>query len=141
MRVLIGVDESPHADTTLEFVRRLSWSADTVLIVASAVHLPFGAYAETYAPVAMDVGLWLEQLTRLHGEVATRGARKLTEAGLQAQMRVLQGDPREALIAEAQRERCDLMVVGSHGHSGLEKLLMGSVAAHWSTTPRAAPWS
>lgn len=130
MRVLIGVDGSPHAETTLEFVRRMSWQAGTTMIVASAVQLPFGAYAETYAPVAMDIGIWLEQLTAMHRDVASRGARTLTEAGLEAEMRVLPGDPREALIAEARKERSDLIVVGSHGHSGLEKILMGSVATH-----------
>jgi nucleotide-binding universal stress UspA family protein len=108
----------------------MSWPANTEIVVVSAVQLPFGAYSETYAPVAMDLGVWLEELTKLHKEVASRGARKLADAGLHAQGRVLQGDPREALIDEAKKERADLVVVGSHGRTGLEKLLMGSVATH-----------
>ena len=43
---------------------------------------------------------------------------------------MLVGDPREALIEMARREGADLIVVGSHGRSGLTKLLMGSVASH-----------
>jgi nucleotide-binding universal stress UspA family protein len=43
---------------------------------------------------------------------------------------VLQGDPREMLIEEARSERADLVVVGSHGRTGLDRLLMGSVASH-----------
>ncbi len=43
---------------------------------------------------------------------------------------MLQGDPREALVETARLEEADLLVVGSHGHTGLAKVVMGSVAAH-----------
>jgi nucleotide-binding universal stress UspA family protein len=108
----------------------MSWPADTEIIVSSSVELPFGPYVETYAPVAVDVGVWIEELTKLHKDIASRGARKLADAGLRTQERVLEGDPREALIEEARKERADLIVVGSHGRTGLEKLVMGSVATH-----------
>lgn len=130
MKVLIGVDDSAHAETTLEFVRRMPWPEGTAMIVVSSVQMPFAAYTEAYAPVAVDVGAWLDALTKLHQDVATRGARKLADAGLRAQERVLQGDPREALLEEAKKERADLIVVGSHGRTGIDKLLMGSVATH-----------
>jgi nucleotide-binding universal stress UspA family protein len=130
MKVLIGVDDSAHAETTLEFVRKLPWPSTTAMVVVSAMQWPSGAYSETYAPVAVDIGPWLEELTKLHEDVASRGARKLVDAGLHAEGRVMQGDPREVLIEEAKKERADLIVVGSHGRTGLEKLVMGSVASH-----------
>jgi nucleotide-binding universal stress UspA family protein len=132
MKVLIGLDDSAHANTTLEFVRRLSWPAETDVVVCSAVQLPLMAYAssESYVPVAVDTTGWLEELTKLHEDLVSRAARKLADAGLRTQARVLQGDPREALIEEVRKEHADLLVVGSHGRTGLEKLLMGSVASH-----------
>ena len=130
MKVLVGVDDSPHAETTLEFVRRMPWAADTEFIVVSAVQLPFGVYSEMYVPVTLDVGALLEDLTKWHKEVVSRAARKLADSGLRTQERVLQGDPREALIEEAKKERADLIVVGSHGRTGIEKLVIGSVATH-----------
>lgn len=132
MKVMIGVDGSAHAETTLEFVRRMSWPAGTAMIVVSAVQLPSVAYSswESFLPATMDTGTWLMDLTKAHEDLASRAARTLADAGLQSQSRVLQGDPREALIDEAKKERADLMVVGSHGRTGLEKLLMGSVASH-----------
>ena len=40
------------------------------------------------------------------------------------------GDPRAVLTEEARRIGADLLVLGSHGRSGLAKLVLGSVAAH-----------
>jgi len=42
----------------------------------------------------------------------------------------VRGDPREALVLAAESDQADLVVVGSHGRSGLTKLLLGSVASH-----------
>ncbi len=130
MRVLVGVDDSPHSELTLEFVRSMSWPAGSTIVVASAAQLPSGAYSETYAPVAVDVSVWLKELTQLHEGIASRGARRLAEAGLNTRALVLQGDPRETLVETARTEHADMVVVGSHGRTGLEKLLMGSVASH-----------
>jgi nucleotide-binding universal stress UspA family protein len=130
MKVLIGVDDSKHAEATLEFVKRMPWPANTSMIVASAVHLPPGAYSESFAPIAVDMSVWLEELTTLHKDLVARATRTLTDAGLKAEGRVLQGDPREGLIDLARQERVDLIVVGSHGRTGLAKFLMGSVASH-----------
>jgi len=130
MKVLIGVDDSEHAKTTLEFVRKVTWPKDTSMTVVSTVQLPIGGYPNPYAPAGVDVVIWLEELTKLHESLVSRGAKTLADAGIKAHTRVLQGDPRETLIEEAQKERADLIVVGSHGRSGIEKALLGGVASH-----------
>jgi universal stress protein A len=43
---------------------------------------------------------------------------------------MVQGDPRDALVETARQDRVDLIIVGSHGRTGLSKLLLGSVASH-----------
>jgi nucleotide-binding universal stress UspA family protein len=72
----------------------------------------------------------LERIREFQGELVERSRKKLADAGLQAEGRVIEGDPRESLLELARREFVDLIVVGSHGRTGLEKLLMGSVASH-----------
>ncbi len=42
--------------------------------------------------------------------------------------RYLEGGPIHEIVAFAEREHVDLIVMGSHGRSGLARLLMGSVA-------------
>jgi nucleotide-binding universal stress UspA family protein len=39
-----------------------------------------------------------------------------------------EGDPATAILQIAEERRCDLVVMGSHGRTGLARLLMGSVA-------------
>jgi nucleotide-binding universal stress UspA family protein len=48
--------------------------------------------------------------------------------GISVKGRVIGGDPKEALIVAAQQQAADLIVVGSHGRHGLERLFLGSVA-------------
>ena len=45
-------------------------------------------------------------------------------------VKVLPGDPREALVDTVRAENADLLVVGSHGRTGISKLMLGSVASH-----------
>lgn len=53
-----------------------------------------------------------------------------------AEFRVVEGDSAEQIVRVAQEARCDLIVMGSHGRTGLARLLMGSVA---EKTLRNAP--
>jgi nucleotide-binding universal stress UspA family protein len=41
---------------------------------------------------------------------------------------VLSGDPAEAIVEAAGRHGCDTIVMGTHGHTGIKKMLLGSVA-------------
>jgi nucleotide-binding universal stress UspA family protein len=130
MKVLIGVDESPYSQAALEFVQRISWPGVSRMIVVSALApeaSSFGAYEPASAVRAAGM---VERIREHQRELVERCQKQLTDVGLQAEGRVVEGDPREALIEVARREFVDLIVVGSHGRTGLQKLLMGSVASH-----------
>ena len=53
---------------------------------------------------------------------------KVGKAGLQATAEVLEGHPRIAVADHAKKWGADLVLVGSHGTSGLVRFLLGSVA-------------
>lgn len=58
----------------------------------------------------------------------------LAKSGLpQAVPRVLGGDARMLIVEEAKARNSDLVVVGTHGRKGVEKLILGSVA-EWTMT-------
>jgi len=53
---------------------------------------------------------------------------KPADPTVQYEQRMLTGDPAGALVDFAKEEQIDLIVLGTHGRSGLSRLLMGSVA-------------
>jgi universal stress protein A len=54
--------------------------------------------------------------------------------GISLQSLFLEGRPFEQIIQAAEEEKVDLIVLGSHGRSGLARLLMGSVAERVTAT-------
>lgn len=130
MRVLIAIDDSPCSRAALDFVRTSPWAAQSKVIVVSAVRPAVMAYSEIYVPPAAAVEELLEEQKKIHQDLVSQAERRLRDAGLATEARVLIGDPREAILEVASEEKVDLVVVGSHGRSGLTKLLMGSVASH-----------
>ena len=53
---------------------------------------------------------------------------KAKKAGVRAKSILLEGVPHEQIARTARRQRADLVVVGTHGRTGLAKLFLGSVA-------------
>jgi nucleotide-binding universal stress UspA family protein len=130
MKIVLGVDDSPHSRAAVDYVRTMKWPAGTRVIVLSVARIPVGAYAMVDMPAASSGAEWLDEQVKFHEEVAARTERELREAGIETEARVVRGDPREALVLAAESDHADLVVVGSHGRSGLTKLLLGSVASH-----------
>ncbi len=61
------------------------------------------------------------------GELTKRVA-TLCEAGIGARWIVRSGMPAEEIVDAAAKERADMIVIGTHGRSGLPRLILGSVA-------------
>lgn len=128
MKILLAVDGSAHAREAADEIRRRPWPSGTVVRVLSAV--------QTVLPPAMDFGLAgpltfdqiQQEQTRNARELTDEVARTLKKASLQTETAVRDGDPRTVILDEAKDWGADLIVLGSHGHSGLARWLLGSVA-------------
>lgn len=60
--------------------------------------------------------------------VALAGAARFEQLGFRAAALVRSGDPAHEIVACANQERAGLIVLGTRGHTGLRRLLLGSVA-------------
>lgn len=128
MIVIIGIDDSPFSKAAIEHVAKSAWPSGTRFVVISAVAPIFIGPGEAAAPDAI-ARLMAEQ-EKYHREIAERDATRLREAGFKAEDRVIIGDPRTAIVELANTQRADLVVVGSHGRTGIKRLLLGSVAEY-----------
>ncbi|HET7501340.1 MAG TPA: universal stress protein [Kofleriaceae bacterium] len=133
--IIAGCDLSKPSDSALERAIGIAQlhRAKIVLVHAQA----------SDAPVAEVDNAILEQLgevsAAIRAEEAVRLADKLAEIealGLRAAVISRIGAPDEVLASAAHDEAADLIVVGTHGHTGVSRFLLGSVA---NTTIRRAP--
>jgi nucleotide-binding universal stress UspA family protein len=130
MKIILGVDGSPCSAAAAEFVKRMSWPAGSTVEVIRAVPPVLVAIPEAYLMQAdrLDV-LRMNLLVESHKYVEDVSC-DLLGIGLTIDAKVIEDDPRGALVEAARASGADLLVVGSHGRSGLSKLFMGSVSSH-----------
>jgi len=65
---------------------------------------------------------------KLAEELLSRATEKLCSAGFKVTSSVKEGDARSVILKHAESWRADLIMVGSHGRTGLDRFLMGSVS-------------
>jgi nucleotide-binding universal stress UspA family protein len=129
MKILLPVDASPYSAEAVRAVSKRPWPSGTKVRVLSAVEIvglpPMG-------PLMYDVGGSLTELQQQRTKEATqlteRVAHSLAASGLATETAVHDGDPRSVIVDEAKDWRADLIVLGSHGYTGIKKWLLGSVA-------------
>lgn len=53
-------------------------------------------------------------------------AHELSEQGIQTKALIVQGDIVDSILNEANKKNIDLIIMGSHGYSGITRVLLGS---------------
>ena len=130
MKLLIAVDNSDCSNAAIIEVLRLGWPKDTKVVLLTAVRSDVFLPSDLLVSAAAEIERMIEKDADQAAEHLRAVVPGLTAAGLAVDTRVRRGDARLAIVDTAIEEKVDLVVVGSHGRSGLEKLLMGSVASH-----------
>lgn len=127
MKVLLAIDGSAPSQDAIEAVAERPWPGGSTLRILSVI--------QPYTPPVTEMVLasaTLEDIRQRQTQEAkelTRQAReRLAGTGLSLDTAVSEGDPRTAIVDAAKEWQADLIVVGSHGRTGLTRLVMGSVA-------------
>ena len=126
-RILVAVDFSPHASNALEWARAFADSFRAKLILLHVIDHIRGPVAGLGAETGgvADVA----PLYELREETDKR-MEELKALIPDAQTVVREASPPAAIVDAALELNCQMIVMGTHGHSGLEHLLLGSVAEY-----------
>jgi nucleotide-binding universal stress UspA family protein len=128
--ILLATDFSVHAEIAraraAQLARRLG--ARVICVHATIMdnarpdgfELASGHVEEFRTAVQRDVAAKRSQLDAM--------ARELEAQGIAAEARLLDGPPADAVCDAAREFDAELVILGSHGHTGFERLLLGSVA-------------
>lgn len=125
MRILVAVDGSDMAARAARHVVALARS----LKQPPELHV---LYVDPPLLAGAARALGKEATARYHAEsgrfATRRAATAFKRAGLAFQEHLLIGDPAPTILGLDRSIRCDLIVMGSHGRSALQNVLLGSVA-------------
>ncbi|MEO7911780.1 MAG: universal stress protein [Roseiflexaceae bacterium] len=139
-RVMVPLDGSPLAAQALPLAADLAERARAELLLMQAVEASIQGYP-TIAPLSRPDLMPSEMLGRLRalaGQLLNAQAAMLRDRGLPVTTHVVTGHAAEAIIDEAARQSVDLLVISTHGYSGLKRWALGSVTdkvLHAATTP------
>jgi nucleotide-binding universal stress UspA family protein len=118
--ILHPTDFSDRSQNAFKLACALARDYAACLLVVHVVPTPLAVYVE---------GMVAEPLTEFRDEVhAQLCALRPDDPAVRPEYFTLEGDPTHEILQFAQDHACDLIVLGTHGRTGLGRLLMGSVA-------------
>jgi nucleotide-binding universal stress UspA family protein len=129
---LLADDGSAGARAAAEKLLRWPIFAGLPLRVLSVAAQPVPwepAFPTKYAPSDGDaIREGREAAVEAHRRIAADTADRLRRAGLSAEADVRAGDAAHEIVAAARETGADVVVMGTRGHTGLARLVLGSVA-------------
>jgi len=133
MKILLPVDGSEGSKRATESIAERPWPEGTEVRVLSVVELALSGLQAAFEIPAIDAARLEAQRAAAmqRAQKAIADAREVLEtAGLKASesISVLVASPKDIILEEASTWGADLIVLGSHGHGGAVRFLLGSTS-------------
>jgi len=123
-KILVPTDGSDEGDRAVAHAADLAAAHGAELVAVYVVN------TASYGGLPMETSIeGITQVLENEGESALDRVRELAAArDVAVTGRLVQGTPSREIVATGDGEDCDLIVMGTHGRGGLNRLLLGSVA-------------
>ncbi|HUE82464.1 MAG TPA: universal stress protein [Pyrinomonadaceae bacterium] len=151
MKILIGYDGSDCSEAALDDLQKagLPPVADALIMSVTEVWLPSPLSTDDIVEQAMEIEVPAD-MKRVYAKasIAVKEAEAMAAKARdrlrgafprwQIEIEASSGSPAWELVAKADQWEPDLIVVGSHGHSGIKRLVLGSVSQRVVTEARGS---
>ncbi|PSQ18107.1 universal stress protein UspA [Halobacteriales archaeon QS_8_69_26] len=123
--VLVGYDGSPRSEAALDHA--IDEHADARITVLSVVNpLAAGYGADVTLPSGAEQ--WFRNAKNEAESLLAEAEERAAEAGVDVETTVGVGRPTRAIVEYAREHDVDHIVLGSHGRTGVSRIILGSVA-------------
>ena len=118
-KILVASDNSPNSRPALEKAFEIAKEHSSSIAAVTVVYIDTDFFTISHKLIEEMKEQAKKHLEELKAEAASKG--------LDLALIVKEGEPHEGIINAAEEFGADLIVMGSHGRTGLKRLLMGSV--------------
>ncbi|WP_435174809.1 universal stress protein [Halorussus sp. AFM4] len=123
-RILVPTDGSSETERAVEH------AAELAAAHGAEFHAVYVVNSATFAGLHVETS-WegVDDVLREEGRSALERVEAIgSSRGLDVESRLLDGSPSRRIVEYAEGQNCDLVVMGTHGRGGIDRLLLGSVA-------------
>ena len=123
--ILVPLDFSATADQALAYAIAFTMPLQARLTLLHVLQIPPLTLEEGATALS---GTYLEDLETEAHHLLQASLAQVQRAGLQGACLLVQGTPTQAIVDTAGAQEVDLIIMGTHGRTGLTHVLLGSVA-------------
>jgi nucleotide-binding universal stress UspA family protein len=133
-KILVPLDGSRFSESSLEHVKAITAGSDVSEVVLLMVldpvsYFSVGELAAANTKLATQVELQTEQASRAKAtEYIDKISETLQKEGKVVSTAIVYGKPAAEILAYAEKNNFDLIIISTHGRSGISRWAFGSVA-------------
>jgi universal stress protein A len=122
-KILVPTDFSPESEKSLDYAVMTAKKFGAKILLFHAIE-PF-PYTTTDAFMVVDNS---EALKNIAETLIKNSTALLKKKGIQVKPSLSVGSPAREIVMKAETEKADMIIMGTHGRTGVEHVLLGSVA-------------
>ncbi|MBN1188395.1 MAG: universal stress protein [Dehalococcoidales bacterium] len=128
-KILVPLDGSELSECSLEHLKQVGATGDSAEVILMRVIEPI---TPNEAAAWSSAGYMIADVTRKNKEAATEYltqiAEKLQNQDISAKVEVIEGRIAEAILDYVEKNQVELVIISTHGRSGISRWTFGSVA-------------
>lgn len=127
-KIIVGTDFSEESQTAVEQAMNLARHCGAEIVLVHATTMPAVDLPEKYQGIVDRPDARLEDEYKHEHDQLAALRQRYSKKGVTISQLMINDIPGEAIPEAAEETKADLVVVGTHGHTGLKRMLLGSVA-------------